>query len=282
VNSPYRRAGAARAPAAITVGATTSTDARSGFSNHGSCLDLFAPGSTIASAWHTSDTATNTISGTSMASPHVAGAAALHLQANPTASPAQVASAITSTATTGVVASPGSGSPNRLLYTLGLGSGGTDPGPDPDPQPGTAVVNGGFEQGQTGWSSTSGVIGTSGYAARTGSWKAWLNGYGRSSADTVSQTVTVPSNGRLRFHLRVVSAEGTGTAYDTLRVQVVSGGGTSTLATYSNRDKSSGYVQRTVNLSAYSGQQVTLRFAGAEDSMLATSFLLDDISLATP
>src|SRR5690606_31528820 len=123
----------------------------------------------------------------------------------------QVTNAITSSATTGVVSNPGTGSPNRLLYTLGLGSGGPgpDPDPDPDPEPGTAIVNGGFEDGQTGWSSTSGVITTSGYPARTGSWKAWLNGYGRSSTDQVSQTVTVPANGQLRFWLRVVSAEGT-------------------------------------------------------------------------
>ena len=69
----------------MTVGSTTSTDARSSFSNFGTCVDIFAPGSSITSAWNTSDTATNTISGTSMASPHVAGALALYLQTNPTA-----------------------------------------------------------------------------------------------------------------------------------------------------------------------------------------------------
>ncbi len=106
----------ARVTEAITVGATTSTDARASYSNYGSVLDLFAPGSSITSAWRTSDTATNTISGTSMASPHVAGAAALYLAGNPSATPAQVSSALTSSATTGVVTSPGSGSPNRLLY----------------------------------------------------------------------------------------------------------------------------------------------------------------------
>ncbi|TWD21448.1 peptidase inhibitor I9 [Streptomyces sp. T12] len=106
----------ARVTEAITVGATTSTDARASYSNYGSVVDLFAPGSSITSAWRTSDSATNTISGTSMASPHVAGAAALYLAGNPSASPAQVSSALTSAATTGVVGSPGSGSPNRLLY----------------------------------------------------------------------------------------------------------------------------------------------------------------------
>ena len=107
----------ARASGAYTVGSTTSSDARSSFSNYGSCLDIFAPGSSITSAWYTSTTATNTISGTSMASPHVAGAAALYLQRSPSASPATVKSWLTNNSTTGRVTSPGTGSPNRLLYT---------------------------------------------------------------------------------------------------------------------------------------------------------------------
>ncbi len=108
----------ARVSAAITVGATTSSDARASYSNYGSCLDIFAPGSSITSAWYTSNTATNTISGTSMATPHVTGAAALYLQRNPSASPATVRNALVNNATTNVVTSAGSGSPNRLLYTL--------------------------------------------------------------------------------------------------------------------------------------------------------------------
>ncbi|MEV5412737.1 S8 family peptidase [Thermopolyspora sp. NPDC052614] len=107
----------ARTPAAITVGATTTTDARASYSNWGQCLDIFAPGSDITSAWYTSSTARNTISGTSMASPHVAGAAALYLSANPTAGPAQVRNAIVGAGTTGVVTGAGTNSPNVLLYT---------------------------------------------------------------------------------------------------------------------------------------------------------------------
>ena len=103
-------------PLAITVGSTTSSDARSSFSNFGSCVDIFAPGTNITSAWHTSNTAINTISGTSMASPHVAGAAALLLGANNGLSSAGVWSALLANATPGLVTSPGTGSPNRLLY----------------------------------------------------------------------------------------------------------------------------------------------------------------------
>ena len=108
----------ARAANAITVGSTTTTDARSSFSNFGTCLDLFAPGSGILSAWFTSNTATATLSGTSMASPHVAGVAALYKQANPSASSTTIRNAIVNNATTNVVTNPGTGSPNRLLYSL--------------------------------------------------------------------------------------------------------------------------------------------------------------------
>lgn len=114
----------ARVDEAITVGSTTSSDARSSFSNYGTCVDIFAPGSNITSAWHTSDTATNTISGTSMATPHVAGVAALYLESNPSASPATVKAAILNGATSGVLTGIGSGSPNLLLNSLLTGGGG--------------------------------------------------------------------------------------------------------------------------------------------------------------
>ncbi|MFG1896014.1 S8 family serine peptidase [Micromonospora zamorensis] len=116
----------ARTTEAITVGSTTNTDARSSFSNIGTCLDIFAPGSSITSAWYTSNTATNTISGTSMATPHVVGAAALVASANPGWTPAQVRNQLVANATPNVVSNPGSGSPNLLLY---VGTGTTPPPP---------------------------------------------------------------------------------------------------------------------------------------------------------
>jgi subtilisin family serine protease len=141
----------ARVGAAITVGSTTSSDARSSFSNYGSCVDIFAPGSSITSAWFTSNSATNTISGTSMATPHVAGAAALYLQGATGASPVMVRDALVAAASP-VVTNPGSGSPNGLLYT---GSGGPTPTPTPTPTPpptGCGTVVGGSLSG-TGASS---------------------------------------------------------------------------------------------------------------------------------
>ena len=106
----------ASATAVTTVNSSASNDARSTFSNHGSCTDLYAPGQSITSAWHTSNTATSTISGTSMASPHVAGVAALILASNPSASNSAVKNWIVSNATTNVISGNPSGTPNRLLF----------------------------------------------------------------------------------------------------------------------------------------------------------------------
>jgi hypothetical protein len=165
----------------------------------------------------------------------------------------------------------------------GSGDGGDGGGTDcTDTQ---LLGNNGFESGATTWSATSGVItNSSGQSARSGSYYAWLAGYGSSHTDTLSQSVTIPSGcaATLGFHLHIDTAETTtSTAYDTLSVQVLNSSGTvlGTLATYSNLNAASGYTQRSFNLGAYAGQTVTLRFTGTEGSQLQTSFVVDDTAL---
>lgn len=146
--------------------------------------------------------------------------------------------------------------------------------------------NNGFESGNTTWSASSGVItNSSSESSRTGSYYAWLDGYGTATTDTLSQSVTVPSGcttAALSFYLHVDTAEtSTSTAYDTLKVQVLNSSGTvlGTLATYSNLNAASGYTQRSFSLASYAGQTVTLKFTGTEGSTLQTSFVIDDTAL---
>ncbi|MEO7251240.1 MAG: Ig-like domain-containing protein, partial [Arenimonas sp.] len=148
------------------------------------------------------------------------------------------------------------------------------------------IGNGGFESGNTVWTASSGVIdnGTT-QAARTGSWKAWLDGYGSAHTDTLLQTVSIPaaaSTATLNFWLKVVSSEtSTTSALDTLKLQVRNSSGAvlATLKTYSNLDKGSSYVQRSFDLSAYKGQTIQVYFIGVENASVTTSFLIDDVSL---
>ena len=273
----------ARVASAITVGATTITDARASFSNFGPCLDIFAPGNNITSSWNTSDTATNTISGTSMATPHVTGVAALFLETNPTASPATVTAAIVNNSTPNKVTSAGTGSPNRLLFSLLGGA------PPPPPPPGTELLaNRGFESGNVTWVATAGVITNStGQTPRTGSWYAWLDGYGTTHTDSLYQQIAIPSSATtvtLSFWLKINTAETTTTTqFDRLQVQIRNSSNTvlSTLATYSNLDKTTGYVQKTFDVTSFKGQTVRIYFLGTEDSSLQTSFVIDDTSCAT-
>ncbi|MFW7380890.1 MAG: S8 family peptidase [Oligoflexus sp.] len=149
----------AAVPDAITVGSSTNRDKRSSFSNYGRCVDIFAPGSNILSAWSTGDTASSSISGTSMASPHVAGAVALLLEDYPRASPAQVANMLIGSATEGSLSSIGSGSPNLMLYSGPVDDTdpvdpdpGPGPGPEPDPEnpcgPNCDVIEGSLASGE--------------------------------------------------------------------------------------------------------------------------------------
>ncbi|MEV6508959.1 putative Ig domain-containing protein [Streptomyces sp. NPDC051642] len=142
--------------------------------------------------------------------------------------------------------------------------------------------NAGFESGNTTWTASSGVItNDSGESAHAGSYYAWLDGYGSTHTDTLSQSVTVPSSctgTTFTFYLHVDTAEtSTSTAYDKLTVTA----GSTTLATYSNLNAATGYVAKSFSLSAFAGTTVTLKFSGVEDSSLQTSFVLDDTAVTT-
>ena len=146
--------------------------------------------------------------------------------------------------------------------------------------PGQKLGNPGFETGTAApWSASTGVIDNStSQPARTGSWKAWLDGYGATHTDNLSQSVTIPAgcSATLSFYLHIDTAETTTTtAYDKLTVKA----GTTTLATYSNLNKNTGYALRSFNVSSLAGQTVTISFSGVEDASLQTSFVIDDTSL---
>ncbi|PYC66575.1 peptidase M4 [Streptomyces tateyamensis] len=160
-----------------------------------------------------------------------------------------------------------------FTWTVSTGGGGTCTGG------GQLLGNAGFETGTAApWTTSTGVVdNSSSEAAHSGSWKAWMNGYGSAHTDTVSQTVTIPAGCKATFSfwLHIDTAETGSTAYDKL---TVTANGTS-LATYSNVNAATGYVQRSFDLSSYAGQTVTLKFTGTEDSSLQTSFVIDDTAL---
>ncbi|KOG41379.1 M28 family peptidase [Streptomyces decoyicus] len=143
------------------------------------------------------------------------------------------------------------------------------------------MTNGGFENGTTPWTGDTGAIGAhAGQSAHGGSRFAWLGGYGRSATESLGQSVTVPagcSKATLTYWLHIDTDETDRVAYDTFKVKV----GSTTLTTLSNIDASSGYTQRTLDLTPYIGQRITVTFAAAEDSSLQTSFVIDDAALQT-
>jgi subtilisin family serine protease len=269
----------ARTPAAITVGATTITDARASFSNFGTCLDIFAPGQDITSDWFSSTTATNTISGTSMATPHVVGAAALYLATHPTATPAQVRDALVAAGTTGVVAGAGTGSPNVLLFT---GSAPT----------GTTVYSDTFETA-TGW--TTNPSGTN--TAITGQWEranpedtnssgpkqlgttvsgsfdlvtagaagssAGVNDIDGGVTSIQSPAITLPASGTLTLSFSWYLAHGSNaTSDDFFRVSVNGSQVFQQLGAAVNRDGAWGTAS--VNVSGFAGQTVRILISAAD------------------
>jgi xanthomonalisin len=150
------------------------------------------------------------------------------------------------------------------------------------------VANGGFESGSASWTASSGVICTnsscSGEAAHAGTGFAWLDGYGSTHTDTLSQSVKIPAgyaSATLSFYLHVDTAETTKSSQaDKLTVSVTSGSTTTTLGTFSNLNAGPGYALKSFSMTPYVGKTVTLKFTGAENSSKQTSFVLDDIGIA--
>jgi subtilisin family serine protease len=365
----------ASTPNAITVGATDPLDARASYSNVGTCLDIFAPGTNITSAGITNDTATSTMSGTSMASPHVTGAAAVFLSTYPGSTPAQVASGLTQSATLNKVTNAGAGSPNILLYTsnllppdltpptvtldnlasstltgittlsamatdnaliakvefyagtrlLGtstslaspytlnwntqllangtynLTAKATDTGGNTTissgipvtvtntvtacATPNQLVVDPGFELASPSWIQTNVIWKLAAPIPRSGSSVAWLGGLGTANVDDLYQEVTIPANAcsaTFKFWLKITTTETSKTAAnDTMSISVINTSGTalSKLASYSNINKSTRYVQKSFNLIAYKGQTIRLQFHAIENVSRMTSFFVDDLTL---
>jgi PKD repeat protein len=159
----------------------------------------------------------------------------------------------------------------------------------PPPPPSNLFTNGGLETSVSPWTASSGVYCTnstcSGETAHGGTGFAWLDGYGSAHTDTLSQSITIPAgktSATLSFYLHIDTKETGTTAYDKLTVTATpSGGSATTLATYSNVNAATGYVLKTISLNSFIGKTVTIKFTGTEDSSLATSFILDDLTATT-
>lgn len=276
----------------ITVAASNPSGSLSYFSNYGSSVDLTAPGGDVRVAGggilSTINTGTTTpgaagyasYQGTSMAAPHIAGLAALMKSRQGALTPAQVESTLkqgTRPMPGGCTLGCGTGL-SDATKTMGLVGGAVTPAPV-----GNLLLNPGFETGAASWSSDHADTFETGTGARTGTGFAGLNGWGQSSSYSLDQSLAIPaaaSTVSLSFHLNIQTDESAGSiAYDTLKVQVVSDGVTSTLANYSNLNKSAGYVEKQLDVSAFKGKNVTLRFLGVEDSSLKTTFFLDDMAM---
>jgi hypothetical protein len=202
---------------------------------------------------------------------------------NPTTSTSTITFTATSTATTGTSTITITGTSGTLTHTTTISltisaAGGTT----------QLIGNPGFENGTNTapWTLTAGVINNSASEPpHSGSWDAWMDGYGTTHTDTSQQTVTIPSgktSATLTFWLHIDTAETTTTtAFDTLKVQVFNTGGTllATLGTFSNLNHATGYQQHSFSMNSFIGQTVVIKFTGTEDSSLQTSFVLDDVNL---
>jgi subtilisin family serine protease len=277
----------ARVPGALTVGASTETDARAAFSNYGGCVDLFAPGTHIDSDWYSSPTATAVSSGTSESAPFVAGVAALILEKYPSASPAAVSQTVVSQATLDALGAVGVGSPNRLLFSL-IDSLDTTTG---DAQ---LLADPGFDYGTTFWASDiCTVINQTGcppelfdmmsVRSHSGKTHATIGGPAR-TFHLSSETVTIPSTvskAELSFYLWVMTKDKKLTTDDVLTVEVrdASGALLGTLGTFSNLDANATYTQRRFDVTRYRGATIRISFTGIQSQGPPTWFLLDDVTL---
>ena len=274
----------------VAVAAIGPDGNRAYYSNFGAQVDVTAPGgnqqlgttsgvlSTINSGQRTPESATyGWMQGTSMAAPHVAGVAALMKSANPSLTPAQIEATLKQTArpASGSCSGCGAGLVDAAAAVRAV-AGGTDP----TPQPGDVITNPGFEQGTTGWSDPSGSVITdaSGAPAHSGTWKAWLGGYGSTRTDTISQQITVPTGATtLSYWMYITSAEDASAAnVDNLTVTM---DGTQ-IRSRSNMFPNKGqWVKETVDIRAFAGRSVTLAFTGTENASKQTSFVLDDLAI---
>ncbi|WP_246828814.1 S8 family serine peptidase [Micrococcus sp. HMSC067E09] len=283
----------------ITVAASDSSGNRSSFSNYGSPVDVTAPGTDIISTVNAGKTTPSSstyaaYNGTSMATPHVAGAVALMLAKDGSLTPAAVESALKDNARS----MPGSCSGGcgaglvDAATTLASLGGGSDPAPEPEPEPepepdpdpigGELLTNGGFEQGATGWLGTGNSTPVySAAGSHSGNYHAAMNGLGYRNTATIEQRVSLPAGttSTLSYALRVDSNEGTSAAYDRMSVMVNDGIASYTLKTHSNMEQGRGYATHTADLSRFAGKDVTVFFRGEEDAYSATVFRLDDVSL---
>ncbi|MFS8104952.1 S8 family serine peptidase [Lentzea alba] len=289
----------ARVPEVITVGNTTSSDARNSGSNYGSCLDIFAPGTSVVSATHTGDTATTTKSGTSMASPLVASAVALYLQKNPAATPQQVRDALVACATTDVVGSAGSGSPNRLLYVpcgpvtppVWADDFEADRGWTINPAGADTATTGRFERGDPEQTTASNgqvkQLGTTaggtdclvtGRLAGSGDGANDVDGGVTSAA---SSPIDIPTGAKLSFAYTYAHGSNSSSA-DYLRIKVLDG---NTVTTVFERlgaasERAGSWQTATVDLAQFAGRQITLLVETADASGASLwEAAVDDVSI---
>ena len=229
--------------------------------------------STVGTATNLQITATDSASGQTLSYSATGLPAGLSINASTGLISGTPTTAGTTSTTVTAKDTTGAAGSTTFSWTVNPASGGSCP------SPGQKLGNPGFETGTAApWSATAGVIDNStGEAAHSGSWKAWLDGYGSTHTDTLSQSLTLPtgcSSYVFSFYLHIDSAETTtSVAYDKLTVQV----GSTTLATYSNLNKASGYVQKSFNLASYAGQTITLKFTSKQFSTTGrTNFVVDD------